>query len=46
MKRKKLTRIVRSRKVTPAEIARDEEIRRKVMIEFPPANPKARRAGR
>jgi ribosome-binding protein aMBF1 (putative translation factor) len=36
---KKLERIFRTQKLTPEEIAKDEEIRRKVMEEFPPARP-------
>ena len=43
MKRHKLKRIFRGRKLTPAEIARDKEIRQKVMTEFPPGDPKVRR---
>jgi hypothetical protein len=34
---RKTERVQRDRRLTPEEIARDEEIRRKVMEEFPPA---------
>ncbi len=34
---KKFERVFRDRKLTPAEAARDQEIRRKVQDEFPPA---------
>jgi hypothetical protein len=37
MAKKKLTRIMRTGRLTPEEIARDREIRRKVEAEFPPA---------
>jgi hypothetical protein len=36
---KKLERLTRTRKLTPEEVARDREIRRKVEEEFPPAPP-------
>jgi ribosome-binding protein aMBF1 (putative translation factor) len=36
MAQRKLERIVRTRKLTPEEVARDREIRRKVQEEFPP----------
>lgn len=39
MERKKLTRKTRTTKVTPAEFARDEELRRQIQAEFPPAEP-------
>ena len=35
-------RIFRTRKLTPEEVARDREIRRKVEEEFPPAEPRVR----
>lgn len=34
---KRLQRVTRTRKLTPEEVTRDEEIRRKVEEEFPPA---------
>ena len=34
---KKLQREFRNRRLTPEEVARDEEVRRKVQEEFPPA---------
>ncbi|MCI0357068.1 MAG: helix-turn-helix domain-containing protein [Planctomycetaceae bacterium] len=34
-------RIVRDRRLTPEEVAADEEVRRKVMHEFPPAQSEA-----
>ncbi len=39
MERKKLTRKTRTTPVTPEEFARDEERRRQVQAEFPPAEP-------
>ncbi len=36
---KKLEQVFRTRKLTPEEIAKDEEVRRKVREEFPPARP-------
>jgi hypothetical protein len=36
---KKFDRVMRTRKLTPEEVARDEAIRRKVEREFPPAPP-------
>ncbi len=33
---KRLKRVIRTRKLTPAEAARDREIRRQVQAEFPP----------
>jgi len=36
---KKLERIFRTQKLTSEEVAKDEEIRRKVQEEFPPARP-------
>lgn len=35
---KKFQREYRNRKLTPEEVARDEEVRRKVQEEFPPAH--------
>ena len=34
---KKIERVFRDRRLTPPEIARDAEVRRKVQVEFPPA---------
>lgn len=34
---KKIERVFRDRRLTPAEVAGDDDIRRKVMAEFPPA---------
>lgn len=39
MSKKKLQRIIRSESLSPEQVARDEEIRRKVREEFPPARP-------
>lgn len=36
MSQKRLNRIVRTGKLTPEQVARDQEIRRKVLAEFPP----------
>jgi hypothetical protein len=36
MEKRKLKRIIRTRHLTPEEVARDQEIRRKVQEEFPP----------
>jgi DNA-binding phage protein len=33
----KIERVFRDRRLTPAEVARDEEVRRQVNAEFPPA---------
>ena len=38
---KRFERGFRGRKLTPAEVARDEELRRKVFHEFPPATSSA-----
>ena len=38
MVRNKIERVIRTRKLTPEEIAKDQEIRRKVQVEFPPAH--------
>jgi hypothetical protein len=37
MEKKKLQRIARTRPLTAEEVANDQEVRRKVMEEFPPA---------
>jgi hypothetical protein len=37
--RKKFERVIRTRKLTPEEVAQDQEIRRKIEREFPPARP-------
>jgi hypothetical protein len=42
--RKKIERVTRTRRLTPEEIAKDEEIRRQVQEEFPPA-PESCRTG-
>jgi hypothetical protein len=42
---RKLERLIRTRRLTPEEVARDREIRRKVEEEFPPAPPSARVGG-
>jgi hypothetical protein len=39
MAAQKFERVMRTRKLTPEEVARDREIRRKVEKEFPPARP-------
>jgi hypothetical protein len=39
---KKLERLIRTRRLTPEEVARDREIRRQVEEEFPPAPSSAR----
>lgn len=39
MSQRRFERIIRDRRLTPEEAARDEEIRRKVQEEFPPATP-------
>jgi len=39
MQRKTFKRVVRDRHLTPAEVAADEAVRRKVIEEFPPAKP-------
>lgn len=41
MAEKKFERVIRTRRLTPEEVARDQEIRRKVEEEFPPARPSA-----
>lgn len=45
MERKKFKRIVRDRRLTPAEVAADQDVRRKVMQEFPPAAPAVPQGG-
>ena len=45
MERKKLTRKTRTTPVTPAEFARDEQLRRQIKSEFPPAEPAPLEAG-
>ena len=45
MQRKTFKRITRDRHLTPDEVAADEEVRRKVTQEFPPADPDAPQAG-
>ena len=37
MTKRKIERVIRTRRLTPEEAARDEEIRRRVGEEFPPA---------
>jgi len=39
MTERKIERVIRTRRLTPEEVARDEEIRRRVGEEFPPAPP-------
>ena len=36
---KKVERVIRNRRLTPEEVAKDKEIRRRVEKEFPPAPP-------
>jgi hypothetical protein len=43
---RKLERVFRDRRLTPDEIARDQDVRRKVEAEFPPASRKADLSGR
>jgi ribosome-binding protein aMBF1 (putative translation factor) len=43
---KKIERVFRERRLSPEEIARDEEVRRKVRVEFPPAAPSGNASGR
>lgn len=45
MERKALNRIVRSSPLTPAEAARDKELRRKIKEEFPPLETSKAEAG-
>jgi ribosome-binding protein aMBF1 (putative translation factor) len=39
MTKRKIERVIRTRRLTSEEVARDEEIRRRVGEEFPPARP-------
>jgi hypothetical protein len=39
MAERKVERVIRTRRLTPEEIAKDDEIRRRVEEEFPPAPP-------
>ena len=39
MARKKVERVIRTRRLTPAEVAKDDAIRCHVEAEFPPARP-------
>lgn len=39
MERKTFKRIVRDRRLTPDEVAADQDVRRKAVQEFPPASP-------
>jgi DNA-binding phage protein len=43
---KKIERVFRGRRLSAAEVARDEEVRRKVQAEFPPAAPSGSASGR
>jgi transcriptional regulator with XRE-family HTH domain len=43
---KKIERVFRERRLSPEEVARDEEVRRKVQAEFPPLAPSGRASGR
>lgn len=45
MQRKTFKRMTRDRHLTRNEVAADEEVRRKVMREFPPANAEAPQTG-
>lgn len=45
MERKTFKRIVRDRQLTPDEIAADQDVRRKVRQEFPPAPPAVPESG-
>lgn len=45
MERKKFKRVIRPRNLTPQEAAADEEVRKKVMAEFPPAQSTPAEAG-
>jgi len=42
MAEKRIERVVRTRRLTPEEAARDEQVRRAVEAEFPPAPPSRR----
>ena len=39
MAERKIERVIRTRRLTPEEVARDDAIRRRVVKEFPPARP-------
>jgi len=43
---KKIERVFRERRLSPDEIARDEEVRRQVRMEFPPAAARGSASGR
>jgi DNA-binding phage protein len=43
---KKIERVFREGRLSADEVARDEEVRRKVQAEFPPAAPRGNAAGR
>src|ERR1700694_4541127 len=43
---KKIERVYRGRRLSAEEVARDEEVRRKVVGEFPPAAPSGSATGR
>ncbi len=43
---KKIERVFRERRLSPEEVARDEDVRRKVQAEFPPAAPSGSASGR
>src|SRR5260370_19213692 len=43
---KKIERVFRERRLSAEEVARDEEVRRKVEAEFPPAPPSGSASGR
>jgi Helix-turn-helix len=43
---KKMERVFRKRRLSAAEIARDEEVRRQVQTEFPPSVPSGSASGR
>jgi DNA-binding phage protein len=45
MERKKFKRVTRPSRLTPDEAARDQELRHKIMAEFPPAEPPCPEAG-
>src|SRR5258708_30768674 len=43
---KKIDRVFGDRRLSPEEVARDQEVRRKVQAEFPPAAPSGSASGR
>ncbi|HEY7424136.1 MAG TPA: helix-turn-helix transcriptional regulator [Gemmataceae bacterium] len=43
---KKIERVFRERRLSPEEVARDEEVRRNVQAEFPPVAPSGSASGR